>query len=185
MRENKWKKYKKEYGLTGNKDNFKKYYSEISDFDRRLDEIDDDIEYGLNDWGEDGDITGSKALSILKDMIEIIQNLHDRIEKLEKKKLEKSEKKRVIHPLQGGYQPINNDGIDVNNPSKGSGLILSNLTIHSCPSCGKEMKYIKSNFTLLNNVIIPDLERWQCQICKENFFDIKALEVIEKFRKES
>ncbi|NQS98176.1 MAG: hypothetical protein HQ591_06970 [candidate division Zixibacteria bacterium] len=41
---------------------------------------------------------------------------------------------------------------------------------------------LKSDCKLMDGVIVPDLERWQCSSCKANFFDVEDLHIIADFR---
>jgi len=52
-----------------------------------------------------------------------------------------------------------------------------------CPECGQiAMKRIRGTCKLGDGTVITDLERFQCDSCKANFFDDAAMEVIESFR---
>jgi predicted RNA-binding Zn-ribbon protein involved in translation (DUF1610 family) len=53
-----------------------------------------------------------------------------------------------------------------------------------CPECGEQaLIRVKKSYRLHDGVVIPKLDRLQCQSCKSNFFDPYALDAIEEFRK--
>jgi hypothetical protein len=53
-----------------------------------------------------------------------------------------------------------------------------------CPTCGKKaLIRVKKSFRFENDgVVMPKLDRLQCQACKEDLFDLHAMDTIEKFR---
>jgi len=53
-----------------------------------------------------------------------------------------------------------------------------------CPTCGeKALIRVKRSFRFENDgVVMPRLDRLQCQACKEELFDLYAMDAIEKFR---
>jgi hypothetical protein len=54
-----------------------------------------------------------------------------------------------------------------------------------CPDCGeKALRRVKKSYRLEEDgVVMPKLERLQCQACQANFFDAYALDQITEFRK--
>lgn len=44
------------------------------------------------------------------------------------------------------------------------------------------MIQVKKDCTLLDGVIVPNLEHWQCSSCKAVFFDVPAMDDIEEYR---
>jgi len=53
-----------------------------------------------------------------------------------------------------------------------------------CPECGeKALIRVKKSHRLYDGVVIPKLDRLQCQACKASFFDPYAMDAIEEFRK--
>ena len=53
-----------------------------------------------------------------------------------------------------------------------------------CPTCGeKALIRVKKSFRFENDgVVMPRLDRLQCQACSEELFDLYAMDAIEKFR---
>jgi len=52
-----------------------------------------------------------------------------------------------------------------------------------CPECGKKaMRRVNGPCQLLDGILIPELERFQCSSCKANFFDYAAMKIMDKFR---
>ena len=53
-----------------------------------------------------------------------------------------------------------------------------------CPTCGKKaLIRVKKSFRFENDgVVMLRLDRLQCQACKEELFDLYAMDAIEKFR---
>jgi hypothetical protein len=53
-----------------------------------------------------------------------------------------------------------------------------------CPSCGqKALIRVNKSCRLEDGLVIPKLDRLQCQNCKEDFFDLYAMDQIAEFRK--
>jgi len=53
-----------------------------------------------------------------------------------------------------------------------------------CPECGeKALIRVKKSHRLHDGVVMPKLDRLECQSCKANFFDPYAMDAIEEFRK--
>lgn len=52
-----------------------------------------------------------------------------------------------------------------------------------CPSCGqKTLIRVNKSCRLEDGLVIPKLDRLQCQNCKEDFFDMYAMDQIAEFR---
>jgi hypothetical protein len=53
-----------------------------------------------------------------------------------------------------------------------------------CPTCGKKaLIRVKKSFRFENDgVVMPRLDRLQCQACGEDLFDLHAMDAIERFR---
>ncbi len=68
-------------------------------------------------------------------------------------------------------------------PTRGKALELTSLPGLPCPTCGSlAMKRIRGDCTLQDGTVVPDLERFQCRQCQENFFDDAAMRAITDFR---
>ncbi len=53
-----------------------------------------------------------------------------------------------------------------------------------CPMCGqKALIRVNKSCRLEDGLVIPKLDRLQCQACKEDFFDLYAMDQIAEFRK--
>jgi len=60
----------------------------------------------------------------------------------------------------------------------------SDSEIYPCPECGKEtMRRLKADCKLLDGVVVPDLDRWHCSSCGQDFFDPEAMDRIAEVRK--
>lgn len=54
----------------------------------------------------------------------------------------------------------------------------------NCPMCGqKALIRVNKSCRLEDGVVIPQLDRLQCQACKEEFFDLYAMDAIAEFRR--
>ena len=54
-----------------------------------------------------------------------------------------------------------------------------------CPSCGqKKLFRVNKSCRLEDGLVIPKLDRLQCQACGEDFFDLFAMDQIAAFRRE-
>ncbi|NQU05564.1 MAG: hypothetical protein HQ568_05685 [Calditrichaeota bacterium] len=55
-----------------------------------------------------------------------------------------------------------------------------------CPDCGQiTMIQVQKDCTLLDGVIVPKLDHWQCSSCKAAFFDDPAMDDIEAHRRKA
>lgn len=53
-----------------------------------------------------------------------------------------------------------------------------------CPVCGrKKMIRVNKSCRLEDGVVVPKLDRLQCQACGEDFFDLYAMDQITEFRR--
>jgi predicted RNA-binding Zn-ribbon protein involved in translation (DUF1610 family) len=53
-----------------------------------------------------------------------------------------------------------------------------------CPSCGqKKLIRVNKSCRLEDGVVVPKLDRLQCQACGEDFFDLFAMDQIAAFRR--
>lgn len=53
-----------------------------------------------------------------------------------------------------------------------------------CPQCGQfSMIRVKGDCVLLDGVVVPNLERWHCTSCGEDYFDTPAMDTISAFRR--
>ena len=62
--------------------------------------------------------------------------------------------------------------------------LIPSPTGGKCPTCGeKALIRVKKSFRFENDgVVMPRLDRLQCQACNEELFDLYAMDAIEKFR---
>ncbi len=55
-----------------------------------------------------------------------------------------------------------------------------------CPSCGQnQMSRVNKSCKLADGLVMPKLDRLQCQACGEDFFDLFAMDQIAAFRREA
>ncbi len=53
-----------------------------------------------------------------------------------------------------------------------------------CPACGqKKLFRVNKSCRLEDGLVIPKLDRLQCQACGEDFFDLFAMDQIAEFRR--
>ncbi len=60
----------------------------------------------------------------------------------------------------------------------------SDSQTYPCPECGKdEMRRLKADCELLDGIVVPDLDRWHCFACGEDFLDSAAMDRVAEIRK--
>jgi transposase-like protein len=66
---------------------------------------------------------------------------------------------------------------------KEAALKAVSKTVYSCPECDKqEMRRVIGPFNLGDGNCMPNLERFHCQACGSDFFDLPAMKAIREFR---